>query len=234
MSRRQKILSLRARSPLVLPSMLLCNFGDLRSEVATLEASDFGALHLDVMDGVFVPNFSYGISIVAGFRRVTELPLDVHLMMVNPQNYISQFHAAGADQITFHIETVENPVEVVQHIHELGMAAGVAIDRDTPVSKIGSIADIVDLVLIMTIKAGFGGQKFIPELLKKLGEVRQLAGDRPILQVDGGVNDSNIRDCVDVGAEWLVAGSAIFGSADYALAHRRLLENTISDSGCQR
>ena len=181
MSRREKILALRGRTPLILPSMLLCNFGDLRTEVAALEASGFVALHLDVMDGVFVPNFSYGISIVEGFRRVTELPLDVHLMMVNPQNYINQFHAAGADLITFHIEAVDHPLDVVRQIHDLGMAAGVAVDRDTPVSKIESIAGIVDLVLIMTIKAGFGGQKFIPELLDKLGQVHQLAGDRPDL-----------------------------------------------------
>lgn len=234
MSRREKILALRARTPLILPSMLLCNFGDLRSEVAALEAGDFGALHLDVMDGVFVPNFSYGISIVEGFRRATQLPLDVHLMMVNPQNYIKQFHTAGADQLTFHIEAVENPTDVVRQIHDLGMAAGVAIDRDTPVSRIESIAGLVDLVLIMTIKAGFGGQKFMPELLNKLGEVRQVAGDQPILQVDGGVNDSTIRDCVDAGAEWLVAGSAVFGKSDYSLAHRGLLENAASDSGCQR
>lgn len=212
--------------------MLLCNFGDLRSETERLESADFRALHLDVMDGVFVPNFSYGMTVVRGFREITELPLDVHLMMVEPQKYIADFHAAGADLITFHIEAASDAQGVVNHIHDLGMAAGIAIDRDTPVSAIRKVAETVDLVLVMTIKAGFGGQKFIPALLSKLEEVRAMAGDRPILEVDGGVNQATARACVEAGAEWLVAGSAVFGESDYSTAHQQLQEAAGMNSGC--
>lgn len=212
--------------------MLLCNFGDLRSETERLESADFRALHLDVMDGVFVPNFSYGMTVVRGFREITGLPLDVHLMMVEPQKYIADFHAAGADLITFHIEAAPDAQGVVNHIHDLGMAAGIAIDRDTPVSAIRKVAETVDLVLVMTIKAGFGGQKFIPALLSKLDEVRAMAGDRPILEVDGGVNQATARACVEAGAEWLVAGSAVFGESDYSAAHQQLQEAAGMNSGC--
>lgn len=212
--------------------MLLCNFGDLRSETERLESADFRALHLDVMDGVFVPNFSYGMTVVRGFREITGLPLDVHLMMVEPQKYIADFHAAGADLITFHIEAAPDAQGVVNHIHDLGMAAGIAIDRDTPVSAIRKVAETVDLVLVMTIKAGFGGQKFIAALLSKLDEVRAMAGDRPILEVDGGVNQATARACVEAGAEWLVAGSAVFGESDYSAAHQQLQEAAGMNSGC--
>jgi ribulose-phosphate 3-epimerase len=232
MSRREKILSLRGQAPLFLPSMLLCNFGDLRSETARLESADFRALHLDVMDGVFVPNFSYGMTVVRGFRQVTDLPLDVHLMMVEPWKYIRDFHAAGADLITFHIEAVSDAAGAVSQIHDLGMAAGIAIDRDTPVSAISRVAEMVDLVLVMTIKAGFGGQQFLPALLSKLDEVRAMCGDRPVLQVDGGVNQATARACVEAGAEWLVAGSAIFGQEDYSAAHQRLQDAAGTKSGC--
>ncbi len=214
--------------------MLLCDFGDLRSEVARLEAAGFQALHLDVMDGVFVPNFSYGISIVAAFREVTDLPLDVHLMMVNPQNYLRQFCDAGADSITFHIEAVTDAAAVIDEIHALGMAAGVAIDRDSPVSGIEPVARKCDIVLIMTIKAGFGGQRFIPDLLNKLDDVRQIAGVDPVLQVDGGVNAETIQACTGAGAQWLVAGSAIFNSQDYQQTHTRLLELANDGSKCRR
>ncbi len=223
MSRREKILALRTDHPLVLPSMLLCDFGNLRAEVQALEAAGFRALHLDVMDGVFVPNFSYGISIVKAFREVTDLPLDVHLMMSKPQNYIQQFYDAGADSITFHIEAVEEANSLIDGIHNLGAACGVAIDRDTPARQVEPIVSKCDLALVMTIKAGFGGQKFIPELLQKLPELREIAGETPILQVDGGVNNDTISSCVDAGAQWLVVGSGVFQHDDYAVAHSSLI-----------
>ena len=140
MSRRENILALKDHAPVVMPSMLLCDFANLSTETKRLEQAGFKALHLDVMDGVFVPNFSYGMTIINAFRKATELPLDVHLMMVNPQNYIEQFHEAGADSITFHIEAVDDAAATISKIKSLGMAAGVAIDRDTPVSEIESIA----------------------------------------------------------------------------------------------
>lgn len=229
MSRREKILALRDGEPLVFPSMLLCDFSDLQSETRKLEAAGFKALHLDVMDGVFVPNFSYGMTIVKAFRQATDLPLDVHLMMTGPEKYLQQFHDAGADLITFHIEAVQDAGSVIDQIHELGMAAGVAIDRDTPTSAIQDIAAKCDLILIMTIKAGFGGQKFIPELLGKLEEVRELAGDGPVLQVDGGVNESTISKCVEAGARWMVVGSGVFKHADYRQAHDQLSSQMCQD-----
>ena len=203
--------------------MLLCDFGNLSSEVAALQAAGFKALHLDVMDGVFVPNFSYGVSIVEAFRRVTDLPLDVHLMMSNPQNYLQQFYDAGADSITFHIEAVEDADAVVDKVHSLGAACGVAIDRDTPAQRVEHIVSKCELALVMTIKAGFGGQKFVPELLNKLYEIREIAGDNPILQVDGGVNSNTISQCVDAGAEWMVVGSGVFSHDNYELAHNSLI-----------
>jgi ribulose-phosphate 3-epimerase len=229
MSRREKILALRDGEPLVFPSMLLCDFANLTDEVQRLESAGFRALHLDVMDGVFVPNFSYGMTIVKAFHQASDLPLDVHLMMTEPEKYIRQFCDAGADSITFHIEAVSDANAVIDQIQELGMAAGVAIDRDTPVSAIKDIATRCDLVLIMTIKAGFGGQKFVPELLGKLHEVRDLAGDKPVLQVDGGVNETTISQCVDAGAQWMVVGSGVFKHEDYAQAHKTLIAHLCSD-----
>jgi ribulose-phosphate 3-epimerase len=224
MSRRERILARRESAPLILPSMLLCDFGELRTEVRLLEAAGFEALHLDVMDGVFVPNFSYGMTVVEAFRKATRLPLDVHLMMVQPERYFRQFWEAGADSLTFHIEAVDDPTAAVEAIHALGMAAGVALDRDTPVEAIADVAGLVDIVLVMTIKAGFGGQKLMPDLLDKLAQVRELAGDRPVLEVDGGVNASSVRACVEAGAEWLVAGSAVFRGIHYETAHSELKE----------
>ncbi len=159
------------------------------------------------------------------FRQCTELPLDVHLMMEGPEKYVGQFHQCGADSITFHIEAVDDPDAIIQQIHDLDMAAGVAIDRDTPVSKIANLIDKVDLVLVMTIKAGFGGQSFIPGLLDKLREIRELGTNHPILQVDGGVNAGTINACVDAAAEWMVVGSGVFKQEDYAQAHRDLLQH---------
>ncbi len=225
------MLSLRDGRPLVLPSMLLCDFTDLQGEVSRLREAGFRGLHLDVMDGVFVPNFSYGLTIVQAFRRATDMPLDVHLMMTRPERYLSQFHEAGADSITFHIEAVDDPQAAIRQIHDLGMAAGVAVDRDTPVSAIADVAALCDLILIMTIKAGFGGQSFIPSLLEKLDEVRVMAGPGPVLQVDGGVNQSTIGECIQAGAEWMVVGSGVFQHDDYGKAHRDLVCQAGSGNG---
>ena len=228
MSRREKILALRDGQPLIMPSMLLCDFGQLKAEVDSLETAGFRALHLDVMDGVFVPNFSYGMTIVSAFRQVTELPLDVHLMMVDPQNYIEAFGKSGADSITFHVEAADDSAAIIDQIHSLGMAAGIAIDRDTDVEAISDVVAKCDVALVMTIKAGFGGQKFIPELLDKLNQIREIAGKDVVLQVDGGVNQATIGPCVQAGAEWLVVGSGVFMESDYQQAHQGLLDHAAS------
>ncbi len=209
---------LRNRAPVILPSMLLCDFGNLEREVRMLEDAGVEALHLDVMDGQFVPNFTYGMTIVEAFRQLTELPLDVHLMMVDPLPYLSQFKSAGADLITVHAEAVESPKEVVAEIKKLGAAAGIAINPDTPVSAIEDTIDDCDLALVMSVPAGFGGQPFHQVALEKLKQIRELASHDIVLEVDGGVNIETIGRCADAGAAWFVVGSAMFRRDDYALA----------------
>lgn len=222
MSRRQRIIDLRQQAPCVLPSLLLCDFGDLRGEVARLTEAGFRALHLDVMDGNFVPNLTYGMPIVAGLRGLTTLPLDAHLMIANPEKYVDEFFKAGADAITIHREAVDDPVPVLKKIRDLGAAAGIAVDPETPVQEIASCAGHVDVVLIMSVKAGFGGQSFREEALTKLTEARAMFGEDVLLEIDGGVNTKTIAACTDAGAELLVAGSAIFKQEDYGAALREL------------
>lgn len=219
MSRSDLVSSLREVSPTILPSLLMCDFGNLASEIETLEEAGVTALHLDVMDGVYVPNFTYGMTIVAAIRKLTDLPLDVHLMMVSPEKYIPAFADAGADLITFHVETVDDPAAVVKQIHDLGLAAGVAINLDTPVSAIASVLPEADMALVMSIHAGFGGQAFNESALSKLDEIRSLPGGEDILlQIDGGINPSTIKAATDHGTQLLVVGSAIFKQDNYAKA----------------
>ena len=210
-----------ARQPVVLPSMLLCDFGNLEREVRALEQAGFAGLHLDVMDGVFVPNFSYGLTIVRAFRGLTSLPLDVHLMMVNPQQYVAAFRQAGADLISFHAEAVEDVQSVVQTIRENGALAGVALNPQTPVDRIESAVDELDYVVLMTVQAGFGGQAFQSGPLAKIEALRRRREDLWI-EVDGGINRGTIRACCAAGANGLVVGSAIFGEDDYGQAHEEL------------
>lgn len=220
---------LRSNRPVILPSMLLCDFGNLEREVRLLEEAGVQALHLDVMDGCFVPNFSYGLTIVKAFRQVTELPLDVHLMMVHPENYVTQFCDVGANVVTIHAEAVDDPAPVLQAIRDSGAAAGLALNPQTPAEQVANVIELCDLVLVMTVQAGFGGQKFQAGPLAKLETLRALAPDL-VLEVDGGVNDASIESCVAHGADWLVIGSAIFGQPNYAEAISRLQQKIISAS----
>ena len=217
MSRRQKIIELHRSAPQILPSLLQCDFGDLKGEVDQLAAANVKALHLDVMDGHFVPNLTYGMPIVSGLRGQTDMPLDVHLMITNPQQYIEQFFEAGADMITIHVEAVDDPTPLLKQIRELGAASGLALNPDTAVEAVKPYLDDCDLVLPMSVNAGFGGQKFNPVALEKLRELRTLKPDL-ILQVDGGVNLETIRQCADAGADLFVVGSAIFKQANYQVA----------------
>ena len=217
MSRRQKIIELHRSAPQILPSLLQCDFGDLKGEVDQLAAANVKALHLDVMDGHFVPNLTYGMPIVSGLRGQTDMPLDVHLMISNPQQYIEQFFEAGADMITIHVEAVDDPTPLLKQIRELGAASGLALNPDTAVEAVKPYLDDCDLVLPMSVNAGFGGQKFNPVALEKLRELRTLKPDL-ILQVDGGVNLETIRQCADAGADLFVVGSAIFKQANYQVA----------------
>ena len=216
MSRRQRIAELRAGGPLVLPSLLLCDFGNLADEIRALEAAGIRALHLDVMDGHFVPNLSYGLTIVEAVRRVTELPLDVHLMISNPEEYIDRYYEAGADLITIHAEATDDAAEALRQIRRLDAACGLAINPPTPLQAIDDYLDLCDLILVMSVMPGFGGQEFDPVALDKLSQLRSRLGEEVILEVDGGVNTGTIGDCAAAGAQWFVAGSAIFGADDYA------------------
>jgi ribulose-phosphate 3-epimerase len=219
---RRRYAALRVHAPAVVPSLLLCDFGHLADEVHRLEDAGASALHLDVMDGNFVPNLSYGLPVVEAVRRASELPIEAHLMISNPGEYLERFHAAGADALTFHYEAVENPRPLLEKIRSLGAEAGLAINPETPVSAIADCLDVCDLVLVMSVSPGFGGQKFEPVALEKLRELRSLGGPELILEVDGGVNDSTVAACAAAGAESLIVGSAIFNHTDYGAAISRL------------
>lgn len=223
MSRSSQIDRLRRAAPAVLPSLLQCDFGNLQREVEELASAGVEVLHLDVMDGHFVPNLTYGMPIVAALRRLTDMPLDVHLMISQPERYVDQFRDAGADVITFHIEAVENPRPLLERIRERGAAAGLALNPDTPVSAIADVLDLCDLVLVMSVQAGFGGQSFNPVALEKLREVRKLA-PHVLLEIDGGVNSETIAACAGAGAQLFVVGSAIFRQRPYGPVVSRLTE----------
>ena len=218
MSRRQQILELRKQAPQILPSLLLCDFGNLSTEVQRLEQCGIQGLHLDVMDGNFVPNLTYGMPIVEGLRKHTALPLDVHLMIADPQDYAESFYHAGADSITFHVEAVEDPQPILSQIHDYGAAAGIALNPLTPLKRIESCVGRCDMVLIMSVQAGFGGQSFQDVALDKLVQAREMFGPDVLLEIDGGINSSTIGECVSSGAELLVVGSAIFRQPSYEAA----------------
>ena len=205
---------------LVAPSLLSANFANLEKDIKAVE--DVGAdwLHIDVMDGHFVPNITIGPAVVKAIKKAARVPLDVHLMIEDPQRYIEIFAKAGSDFITFHIESVEDPGSVIAQIKKNGKKAGVSIKPNTAVSCIQSVADKVDLILVMSVEPGFGGQEFISSAIPKIREIRKIyKGD---LSVDGGINDKNAPLVIDAGANILVAGSYIFGSRDYGESIRKL------------
>jgi ribulose-phosphate 3-epimerase len=206
---------LRAASPAVLPSLLKCDFGNLGDEVARLESAGVPALHLDVMDGNFVPNLTYGMPIVRAIRQLTKLPLDVHLMISQPERYLDQFCEAGADILTIHVEATRTPASVLSRIRGLGLGAGLAFNPATPLTAVEPLLDKCDLVLVMSVPAGFGGQAFHPVALERLNRLRELTAGRALLEVDGGINETTIRQCAEAGADLFVVGSAIFGSERY-------------------
>ena len=216
-----------AAAPTVMPSLLLCDFGNLEKEVARLEAAGVKGLHLDVMDGDFVPNMTYGMPIVEALNRMTDMPLDVHLMIRQPERYVDAFVEAGADILTVHIEATKDPQSLLNQIHDAGVAAGLALNPETPVSSVEPYLESCDLVLPMSVNAGFGGQSFNPVALEKLKRLRSLS-DRIVLEVDGGVNPSTVFDCADAGAQLLVVGSAIFRQPDYGEAVQQLRSLALS------
>jgi ribulose-phosphate 3-epimerase len=208
-----------AKPTYIAPSILSADFARLADEVSAVERGGADLLHIDVMDGHFVPNLTVGPPIVEALKKVTKLPLDVHLMITNADAFIGEFAAAGADYMTVHVEACPHLHRTVQSIKERGVKAGVTLNPATSLTTLDEIVADVDLVLIMSVNPGFGGQKFIPSSLKKIASARQLidrAQSRALLEVDGGVKVDNAAQVLEAGADILVAGSAIFESQDYA------------------
>lgn len=218
MSRRSRLDALRHSAPAVLPSLLLCDFGNLEREVRALQEAGVPGLHLDVMDGQFVPNFTYGMPIVAAIRRLTDLPLDVHLMIRQPEQYVAAFFEAGADNLTVHVEATSDPRGLLTQIRALGAGAGIALNPGTPLATLDPCLDVADLVLVMSVEAGFGGQKFNDNSLTKLRELRPKIRPEVLLEIDGGINDTTISRAAQSGAQLFVVGSAIFGQSRYDAA----------------
>ena len=213
---RESVLQLKQHAPAVLPSLLLCDFANLEREVRALEEAGVTALHLDVMDGDFVPNFTYGLTIVDALRKITDLPLDAHLMISNPEKYIKQFAQAGADLVTIHIEACPEPAELLEAIRSQGAASGLALNPPTSIDEITPYLSHCDMVLVMSVMPGFGGQAFDDSAIAKLQKLSEIKQPEMLLQIDGGVNEKTIASCTAAGADLLVAGSAIFGHEDYS------------------
>jgi ribulose-phosphate 3-epimerase len=202
---------------LLAPSLLSADFVRLADEIAKVEAAGADWLHLDIMDGHFVPNLTFGPPVVAAIRKVTKLPLDVHLMVTNPAELVDQFAAAGADWLTVHVETEPHLHRLVNRIRELGVKPAVTLNPATPVGQLDEILGEVDMVLVMSVNPGFGGQKFIPASLNKISRLKEKLnqiGRSVLIEVDGGVNEITAPQLVQAGVDVLVAGSAVFGSTD--------------------
>ena len=207
--------NLLAVAPLIAPSLLACDFAELREEIRRVEAGGARVLHLDIMDGHFVPNLSIGIPVVEAVRRSTDLPLDVHLMISEPGRYIRRFREAGADLLTIHVEAAGDPRPLLEEIRSLGAGAGISLNPPTPVDSLEGCLDLCDLVLVMSVMPGFGGQEFDPAAPDKLRRLRELVGPDVLLSIDGGVNRDTTGICVEAGADMLVIGSALFSENDY-------------------
>ncbi len=218
---RSALDTIREAVPAVLPSLLRCDFGDLKGEVAKLAEAGTEILHLDVMDGHFVDNLTYGMPIVEGLRRHTDMPLDVHLMISDPLVYARPMVDAGADLLTFHVEAVRDPVETAERIRELGVGVGVALNPGTPLASLGESLSLVDLVLVMSVDAGFGGQSFNPVALDKLRVLREQYPSL-LLEIDGGIDASTIGPAREAGCDLFVVGSAIFRQDHYRHAMEEL------------
>ena len=217
--------TLAARGPVVLPALLLCDFGHLAREVERLEAAGAAGLHLDVMDGRFVPQLTYGLVVVEAVRRAAKGPLEVHLMVEQPESCIEDYAKAGADILTVHLEGLSDPRQTLKTISSLGSQAHLAISPGTPVERVEPYLDACDGVLVMSVEPGFGGQRFNPVALEKLAHLAALRAERGgsfRLAVDGGISTETIGPVAAAGAELIVAGSAVIRSPDYTQAIAQL------------
>jgi len=202
----------------IAPSMLKCDFGNLKSEVDRIDAAGLPLYHLDVMDGNFVPNLSYGAMVIERLRALTSTPFDAHLMISDPAKYLDEYIKAGCEAITFHLEAVPNPTELLRAIRQQDVVSGLALNPGTPIEAAEPFLEHCDMLLIMSVNPGFGGQKFMPEVLPKMQRAREVAGERLLISVDGGVAAGTIGKCAAAGAEIFVAGSSIFDYDDLKTA----------------
>jgi ribulose-phosphate 3-epimerase len=212
-----------ARPIIVAPSILSADFGRLADEVQAVDRAGGDWIHVDVMDGRFVPNLTIGPVVVAAVRKATAKPVDVHLMMVEPERYLDDFAEAGADHLLVHCEpnATIHLHRTLSHIRSIGKSAGVVLNPATPLSQIEYVLHLCSIVLIMTVNPGFGGQEFLPEMLPKIGALRRLCDERgldPVIEVDGGLSGDNAWRAIEAGANAIVAGSAVFHAPDYARA----------------
>ena len=222
MNRTNILQRLRAARPIVAPSMLKCDFGNLAREVERLTAANAKVLHWDVMDGHFVPNLSYGPMVIERVRPLTEMVFDAHLMISEPEKCLDEYLKAGCEAITVHIEAVPQPTSLLRRIRDAGRVAGLALNPQTPLSAVTPFLAEIDLLLVMSVQAGFGGQSFIPASIEKLKQARQMISSETILSVDGGIGTKTIAGCAAVGTDLFVAGSAIFDQSDYRVAVEEL------------
>lgn len=202
---------------IIAPSVLSADFGNLARDIEMLNASECAWMHLDIMDGVFVPNLSFGMPVVKSIAAVAKKPLDAHLMMVNPDNYIARFAELGITYLTVHLEACTHLNRTIAAIHAAGMKAGVAINPHTNVCLLEDVLGDIDLALIMSVNPGFGGQKFIPRSVDKVRKLRQMidaSGSKCLIEIDGGVGEDNVAMLSEAGVDAFVAGSSVFGSKD--------------------
>jgi len=203
----------------IAPSILSADFSKLGEEIESVRSADY--IHFDVMDGIFVPNISIGIPVLESVRRITDLTLNAHLMITSPARYTARFANAGADIVVFHVEaeTHENIIAAIDELHDLGKKAGMSVKPGTPAGALAPYIDKLDIVLVMTVEPGFGGQKFIPDMLPKISGIRRIINERGLnceIEVDGGINPETAKMCIEAGANILVAGNDVFGAPDRA------------------
>ena len=219
-------MSQRQKKIILAPSLLACDFSDIKTQLSVLRVAGAEYLHLDVMDGIFVPNISFGQPLIKSLRRSCDMVFDVHLMITKPERYIDDFIAAGADIITIHSEATENCCKVLKYIRSKGVKSAVSIKPKTPITDIYDLLEYCDMVLIMSVEPGFGGQSFMPDMLEKARELKREAESRNLeidIEIDGGIDASNAALCVEAGVNILVAGSSVFGKEDIGAAAREII-----------